>query len=360
MPLWRLLHAVGITEPTPEAQYVCFDGPQQELPKGADGSYGTSIPMHVALDPACDVLVAYQQNGARLEPDHGFPVRVIIPGWIGGRMVKWLCKIVVSATPSDNFYHFNDNRIMPPEIDAERAAAEGWWYKPEYIFNELNINSAIGAPAHGEVLCVQRSASSQPFTLRGYAYTGGGRAITRVEVSVDDGCSWALAQLQRPEKPTKYGRQWCWVFWQLTLDARALLLAPTLRCRAWDAGNNTQPRDITWNVMGMGNNCHFTVHVHQQRDAEGNVSLRFEHPTEPGALKGGWMGNTAGGWKVRGLEGTQANHCSYSRILLCTACARGATRRDGGSARGYRRSRACACRRACCCGTLQRQKVLHD
>lgn len=60
MPLWRLLHAAGITEPTEDAQYVCFRGPTGELPKGKDGSYGTSIPMHMALDPGCDVMIAYE------------------------------------------------------------------------------------------------------------------------------------------------------------------------------------------------------------------------------------------------------------------------------------------------------------
>ena len=299
MPLWRMLHAAGITEPTEAAQYVCFRGPDKELPKGADGSYGTSIPMHMALDPASDVLIAYEQNGTRLSPDHGFPVRVIIPGWIGGRMVKWLVEIKVTSTPSDNFYHFNDNRILPPEIDAERATAEGWWYKPEYIFNELNINSAIASPAHDEVLRIERAANTQPYTMRGYAYTGGGRAVTRVEVSVDGGITWQLAKVTAAAKPTKYGRHWCWVFWELELDARALLLTRELCCRAWDAGNNTQPRAITWNVMGMGNNCYFTVRVHPEPTADGGLALRFEHPTEPGALKGGWMGNTAGGWKVR-------------------------------------------------------------
>ena len=297
VPLWRLLHSVGITEPSPEAQYVCFTGPTGELPKGSDGTYGTSIPMHMALDPACDVLVAYAQNGQRLTPDHGFPVRVIIPGWIGGRMVKWLVHITVTSRPSDNFYHFNDNRILPPEVDAERAAAEGWWYKQEYIFNELNINSAVSSPAHGETLRIQRAANVQPYTLRGYAYTGGGRAITRVEVSIDGGTSWQLCEMDRTAKPTKYGRHWCWTLWHLALDARALLLASSLRCRAWDAGNNTQPREITWNLMGMGNNCEFTVRIHQQVAADGAIALQFEHPTEPGALKGGWMGNTAGGWQ---------------------------------------------------------------
>jgi hypothetical protein len=59
-----------------------------ELPKGDDGSYGTSIPLSMALDPAADVMIAYEQNGEKLAPDHGYPVRIIIPGWIGGRMVR--------------------------------------------------------------------------------------------------------------------------------------------------------------------------------------------------------------------------------------------------------------------------------
>ena len=115
VPLRLLLAAAGVSRPSAAAQYVCFRGPVGELPKGSDGSYGTSIPLYMALDPAADVLVAFEQNGAPLLPDHGAPVRLIIPGWIGGRMVKWLTEICVTAAPSTNFYHFNDNRILPPE-----------------------------------------------------------------------------------------------------------------------------------------------------------------------------------------------------------------------------------------------------
>jgi DMSO/TMAO reductase YedYZ molybdopterin-dependent catalytic subunit len=81
-------------------------------------------------------MVAFEQNGEPLQPDHGFPLRLIIPGWIGGRMVKWLSEIRVSATPSENHYHFNDNRILPPEVDAERATAENWWTRPECVVHK--------------------------------------------------------------------------------------------------------------------------------------------------------------------------------------------------------------------------------
>lgn len=108
------------------------------------------------------------------------------------------------------------------------------------------------------------SAPEQQYAIRGYAYTGGGRKITRAEVSLDSGVTWQLAEIDRPEKPTKYGRYWAWVFWSLKVDARLLAGAKEVCCRAWDAGNNTQPAHITWNVMGMGNNCFFRVRVHRR------------------------------------------------------------------------------------------------
>jgi len=96
-----------------------------ELPKGEDGSYGTSLTYHKAMDPASDVIIAYKQNHRWLTPDHGFPVRIVIPGFIGGRMVKWLEEITVTSQESNNFYHFHDNRVMPPHVDEALAKAEG-------------------------------------------------------------------------------------------------------------------------------------------------------------------------------------------------------------------------------------------
>lgn len=93
-------------------------------------------------------------NGKLLSPDHGYPVRIIIPGYVGGRMIKWMTDIDLLDTISQDYYHFFDNRVMPPHVDAELAKSEGWWFKPEYICNDLSINSAIAKPEHDEVLTV--------------------------------------------------------------------------------------------------------------------------------------------------------------------------------------------------------------
>jgi nitrate reductase (NAD(P)H) len=129
-----LLQACGVQGPEQGAAYVCMRGPKGELPKGDDGSYGTSITLHRAMDPAYDVILAYKQNGRLLTPDHGFPLRVIIPGLIGGRMIKWLEEITVTAQESQNYYHFFDNRILPSHVDQEMATKEGeCWAAPALL-----------------------------------------------------------------------------------------------------------------------------------------------------------------------------------------------------------------------------------
>lgn len=287
--LTTLLEVCGIDKK--QARHVCFAGPEKEgLP---NGTYGTSIDIATALNPFGDVLIAYEQNGIKLHPDHGYPLRVVIPGWIGGRMVKWLETIEVTAAPSENYYHFFDNRILPTHVDAERAKSEGWWYRPEYLFNQLNINSAIVYPANGEQLTL---TGAGVYTIKGYAYSGGGRKITRVEFSLDGGITWTLCKLDYPEEryshAPKSGKYYCWMFWEYTIDKFMFLNAATgsgeLRCRAWDEASNTQPKDITWNLMGMGNNCHFTVKV-IPKQSSGSFVLEFLHPTVPGPSAGGWM-----------------------------------------------------------------------
>jgi nitrate reductase (NAD(P)H) len=162
-----VLRRCGVTG----AANVCLEG-AEDLPGGGGSKYGTSLRREVAMDPSCDVILAYMQNSEPLAPDHGFPVRVAVPGFIGGRMVKWLRRIIVADKESESYYHYRDNRVLPSHVDAELANAEAWWYKPEYMINELNINSVITTPGHDEVLPINALTTQRPYTLKGYAYSG--------------------------------------------------------------------------------------------------------------------------------------------------------------------------------------------
>ncbi|XP_034675158.1 nitrate reductase [NADH]-like [Vitis riparia] len=267
---------------------VCFEG-AEDLPGGGGYKYGTSIKKEIAMDPARDIILAYMQNGERLSPDHGFPVRMIIPGFIGGRMVKWLKRIIVTRQESDSYYHYNDNRVLPSHVDDDLAKAEDWWHKPEYIINELNINSVITTPGHEETILIDSCRIQKPYTLRGYAYSGGGKKVTRVEVTTNGGETWQVCRVDHPEKPNKYGKYWCWCFWSLEVEVLDLLGAKEIAVRAWDETLNTQPEKLIWNVMGMMNNCWFRVKTHLYKSPEGEIGIVFEHPTLPGNQARGWM-----------------------------------------------------------------------
>ena len=281
------------------AKFVCFDG-AEKLP---NGTYGTSISVERALNPMNDVLIAYEMNGERLTPDHGYPVRLIVPGCIGGRMIKFLAKITVSEDRSDSWYHYHDNRVLPSMVmDNDMAEQEQWWYRPEYTINELNINSAICSPAHFSELPITKSKTiNQEIIIHGYAYSGGCKKITRVEITLDSGQSWIISELDHPEERQEYQiandhihrqRYWCWCFWSVKVPVRKLLGCKDIHVRAWDCTQNTQPKDLNWNLMGMMNNCWYRVQVELAVCGadDGELVLRFIHPTVPGPDNGGgWM-----------------------------------------------------------------------
>ncbi|EHA8587600.1 putative sulfite oxidase [Cocos nucifera] len=319
--VWRgarlrdVLRRCGVMGRKDGAFHVCFEG-AEDLPGGGSSKYGTSLRREVAMDPSRGVMLAYMQNGELLGPDHGFPVRVIIPGFIGGRMVKWLKRIIVTPQESDSYYHYRDNRVLPSHVDAEIASAEAWWYKPEYIINELNINSVITVPGHDEILPINSLTTQRPYTMKGYAYSGGGKKVTRVEITLDGGETWLVCRLEHPEKPNKYGKYWCWCFWSVEVEVLDLLGAKEVAVRAWDETLNTQPEKLIWNVMGMMNNCWFRVKVNVCRPHKGEIGLMFEHPTQPGNQSGGWMARQK---HLETTEGGQSLKKSISTPFMNTS-----------------------------------------
>ncbi|KAK2603787.1 hypothetical protein QQS21_004072 [Conoideocrella luteorostrata] len=297
--LWTgvgLGHLIAQAKPRRGARYVCFEG-ADNLP---NGYYGTSVKLNWCLDPNRGILIAHKMNGNPLHPDHGKPVRVVIPGQIGGRSVKWLKRIIVTEEPSSNWYHIYDNRVLPTMVTPEESAGlSDTWMDERYAIYDLNTNSAICYPAHDETIPVINGPST--YNLRGYAYAGGGKRITRVEVTLDQGKTWRLSNIDYPEDQyrlaadgdTLYGGKvdmwwretsFCWCFWEINLNVGELKTASDVMVRAMDESLMVQPRDMYWSVLGMMNNPWFRVVIHNLDHV-----LRFEHPTQPALMPGGWM-----------------------------------------------------------------------
>jgi nitrate reductase (NAD(P)H) len=282
-------------KPKRGARYVCMEG-ADKLP---NGHYGTSVKMNWAMDPNKGMMLAHGMNGEMLRPDHGKPLRVVIPGQIGGRSVKWLKKLIITAEPSDNWYHIYDNRVLPTMVSPEESASnQDWWKDERYAIYDLSTNSAIAYPAHDEKLSI---ASAPPdYNVRGYAYGGGGRRVTRVEISIDKGKSWRLANIDYAEDRYREAgpqqiynstldMEWressfCWCFWNVDIAVAELAESQDILVRAMDESMNLQPRDMYWSVLGMMNNPWFRIAITKEND-----NLTFEHPTQPALMPGGWM-----------------------------------------------------------------------
>jgi DMSO/TMAO reductase YedYZ molybdopterin-dependent catalytic subunit len=271
VPVRALLEHVGIKD---TGKWVNFASPKGEVPAG-DTTYGASHSREVLMNPARPCMLAFMMNGELLHPDHGYPVRLLLPGYIGGRMIKWLTTISVTETEGDehSHYHWYDNRVFPKHIDSkEVATAESIWKDPAYTINDRNINSAIWAPAH----CAKIKVSDAMYTVRGYAYAGAGRPVHRVEITLNNAQNWRPAKIERFEKPDKYGQCFCWVFWSVEVPISTLAKCGEFAVRAWDDSQNCQPERPSWNLMGMMNNNWFRVKVHSL----GNDEIWFEHPTQ--------------------------------------------------------------------------------
>ena len=205
---------------------------------------------------------------------------------------------------------------MSPETAANDPS---WWTDERYAIYDLSPNSAIAYPAHDETICLDDVEAI--YQVRGYAYAGGGRRVTRVEVSLDKGRSWRLADIDyaedkyRESNPQQlYGglmdtseqeTSFCWCFWNIPISIAELVAAEDIVVRAMDEGMSIQPRDLYWNVMGMMNNPWFRVAITKE-----NERLWFEHPTQPALKPGGWMERVkkAGGDISNGFWGEQTGN----------------------------------------------------
>jgi sulfite oxidase len=228
--LSEVLKKVGLKE---NAKHVWFEGLDEISKGGGIIPFGASIPVSKAMtdkDGLPGALLTTKMNDHPLTPDHGAPLRGVVPGYIGARSVKWLGKIVVSDRPSPNHYVATAYKLVREGSPIEWAESG-----PLYRFP---LNSVICSP--------EPNSKITPGKVRvsGYAYPSGqpGTTISKVEVSADDGRSWTTAKITSPL------RENCWVLWKA--DVKVSSSASELTVRATDSRGDTQPENANWNLKG--------------------------------------------------------------------------------------------------------------
>jgi sulfane dehydrogenase subunit SoxC len=220
-------------EPLDDAVEVVFTGLDRGFEKGVEQSYQRSLELGVAL--ADDVLLAYEMNGAPLLPQHGFPLRLLVPGWYGMTNVKWLAGITVVAEPFEGYQHTAAYRYRGDE-DEEGTPV-----------TRMQPRALMVPPGIPDFNTRARTVPAGPCALQGRAWSGWA-PVTRVEVSADGGETWNEAELGPAES------RWGWRRWSFEWSPPG----PgeyVLCCRAADEAGNAQPNDPSWNVGGYSNNA---------------------------------------------------------------------------------------------------------
>ncbi len=235
-----LADVLSLASPLDEARHVGFLGADMCPEATPAQPFGGSVPLDKASRP--EVLLAWAMNGEPLPAVHGGPVRVVVPGYIGARSVKWLEEIEVRSTPWPGYFQDVAYRLLPE--DGTPAAGAG------IPLGLVALNSDVVSPADGDTV------PAGPVEVHGYAFAGGERYVARVDVSLDDGATWSAAQLLDDLGP------WAWRHWRITVD-----LAPgdhEIVVRAWDSSAATQPENeaALWNPKGYVNNARPRVRVH--------------------------------------------------------------------------------------------------
>lgn len=227
------------------ATHVWFEGLDEISHDGGTIPFGGSIPIKKALsdtDAIPGAIVCDRMHDKPLIPDHGAPLRMVVPGYIGARSVKWLGRIVVSNRPSPNHYLAGAYKLIYENTPEE-------WEKADPLM-EYRLNSVIAQPA------AKAKVAAGPLAVKGYALPPGhpGVTVAKVELSADGGKTWSNAKL------TSEPREYCWQLWEAQLP----VMPPqaTLIVRATDSAGHVQPETVRWNHKGYMFNAWHKVDVH--------------------------------------------------------------------------------------------------
>jgi DMSO/TMAO reductase YedYZ molybdopterin-dependent catalytic subunit len=232
-PLAGVLADAGVRS---EARELVFTGADHGVQGDVEQDYQRSLTVDDATRP--EVLLAYEMNGRPLEPQHGAPLRLLVPGWYGMTSVKWLTRIEAVTEPFEGYQQAESYRYQRDEDD------------PGEPVTRIRVRALMIPPGYPDFPDRRRFAEAGTVVVRGRAWSGEG-AVDRVEVGIDG--DWRDAELEPPVG------EFAWTEWSFRWEAEPG--EHVLACRATDEAGNTQPIDQPWNYQGMGNNLVQSVPV---------------------------------------------------------------------------------------------------
>jgi len=249
-----------LVDTCPNLQHIrfeCLDG------------MSSSVDVSKALSPFGDVILAYEMNDEVLNREHGYPLRIIVPGYAAVRSPKWVSKLELAEDQSEGMWHRGLNyKILPPSVTdvnevnldqmpglSEVSVFSGITKVSRVVEeDEAGSNDAGKTMTPGDTVLVKAS---------GWAWAGGGRNIVRVDLTGNNGTSWARTNITHgSDQPL--GKGWAWVFWECPSIPATVCedgISVELSCKGVDLAFNTQPEssDGMWNVRGLGNNSWFRL-----------------------------------------------------------------------------------------------------
>lgn len=238
------------------AKEILLDG--SDTPLGTMPKFQRTIPVKKALDP--DTLLVYEMNGAPLPAEHGFPLRLMAPGWAGDSWVKWLRHVEVLDHEFDGFWMKTAYRHPPGHVEP------GATVDPAAMIPvaDLNVKSVIATPGDW--------TKPGPTRIGGTAWSNSS-PVTRVDVSVDGGQTWKQAKLGKEHS------QYAWRLWEL--DWKAQEGKYTLISRATNAAGQTQPLTEEWNPNGYLWNTAQRVEIQVTSNPDGSDVVLPAPPSHP-------------------------------------------------------------------------------
>ncbi len=237
-PLRTILEIAGIKPPAVEV--LCVGADRGTLPDGTpEGAFERSLTLETATAP--DTLLAWAMNGEPLSPAHGYPLRLIVPGWYGMSAVKWLTRISLLAEPFTGFYQRERYVMVPDGRDSESG------HTRTTPVTRMAPRALITSPVDGARLEANRARIS------GMAWSGLA-AVEKVELSLDGGATWDLTRLTGPN------HRYAWRHWEYDWTPETAGSYEVV-VRATDAKGNAQPAQASWNKLGYKNNSAHRIGV---------------------------------------------------------------------------------------------------